>query len=148
MHYHFRVHDDSDGLWAECVELKGCFSCNDTSKGQTTIDVLKANCEEALECYLYTDEKDEKRQIPMPNTVLDKKSDLLQIQVEPKTTFSLLMRYYRTQAKLTQAKAAKLLGMKNLYSYQRLERKANPTLSTMQKIKDVFPDIPLEQVFN
>lgn len=26
MQYHFRIHKDQDGLWAECVELPGCMT--------------------------------------------------------------------------------------------------------------------------
>lgn len=49
---------------------------------------------------------------------------------------------------MTQREAAKLLGMKNIYSYQRLEsgKTANPELLTLVKIKKVFPEIDLDDV--
>ena len=44
-------------------------------------------------------------------------------------------------------KAAEMLGMKNVYSYQRLEKKTNATLSIIGKIRTTFPDIKLEYLF-
>jgi DNA-binding phage protein len=38
------------------------------------------------------------------------------------------------------------LGFKNLFSYQRLERKGNPSLSTMKKVKALFPEISIDFV--
>jgi hypothetical protein len=36
--------------------------------------------------------------------------------------------------------------MKNIYSYQRLERRANPSLATIGKIKRVFPELSVDYV--
>jgi hypothetical protein len=47
---------------------------------------------------------------------------------------------------MTQKQAAEMMGMKNLYSYQRLEKKANLTLAIIKKIHAVFPEIGLERV--
>jgi transcriptional regulator with XRE-family HTH domain len=47
---------------------------------------------------------------------------------------------------MTQKQAAEMMGMKNVYSYQRLEKKSNPTLSIMKKIHLVFPEIKLENL--
>lgn len=46
MLYGFQIHRESDGYWAECIELKGCRSEGDT------IEELKANLQEALDLYL------------------------------------------------------------------------------------------------
>jgi antitoxin HicB len=46
MHYHFRIHKDQDGLWAECVELPGCMTQADS------IPDLEKNMIEALSLYL------------------------------------------------------------------------------------------------
>ena len=46
MHYHFQIHDDEDGLWAECVELEGCQTQADSP------EELERNMQEALELYL------------------------------------------------------------------------------------------------
>lgn len=46
MVYHFRVHEEDNGYWAECVELAGCITEADS------LDWLAANAEEALNLYL------------------------------------------------------------------------------------------------
>jgi transcriptional regulator with XRE-family HTH domain len=56
------------------------------------------------------------------------------------------LRSARQANNLTQKQAAELLGMKNLYSYQRLERRSNPTLSILKRIKEVFPQISIDQL--
>jgi transcriptional regulator with XRE-family HTH domain len=48
---------------------------------------------------------------------------------------------------MTQKQAAGMLGMKNVYSYQRLEKKSNPTLNIIKKIHNVFPEIKLNYLF-
>jgi antitoxin HicB len=49
---------------------------------------------------------------------------------------------------MTQKDVAKLMGFKNLYSYQRLEKAktANPELSTLVQIKRLFPELDLEDI--
>ncbi len=37
--------------------------------------------------------------------------------------------------------------MKNVYSCQRLEKRANPGLSTLMKIHEIFPDFPMGMIF-
>jgi len=36
--------------------------------------------------------------------------------------------------------------MKSLYSYQRLEKRSNPTLALLKRIKEVFPQISLDEL--
>jgi hypothetical protein len=36
--------------------------------------------------------------------------------------------------------------MKSLFSYQRLERRSNPSLATLRKVKGLFPDFSLDLV--
>ena len=49
---------------------------------------------------------------------------------------------------LSQKEVADMIGLKNLYSYQRLEspKSANPALLTISKIKQIFPDLKLDLV--
>lgn len=49
---------------------------------------------------------------------------------------------------MTQQEAAKLLGMKSLYSYQRLEssKKSNPTLSMLHRVKRLFPELKIDDL--
>jgi antitoxin HicB len=46
MKYHFKIHRDKDGLWSECIELKGCVT------QANSIKELKINMQEALNLYL------------------------------------------------------------------------------------------------
>jgi transcriptional regulator with XRE-family HTH domain len=56
------------------------------------------------------------------------------------------LRQLRIRKHLTQKEAARRLGMRSLYCYQRLERRSNPSLATMKKIKTLFPDFSLDSV--
>lgn len=103
MVYHFKVHRDADGLWAECVEL------------------------------------------PLPDE-LGVSGDTFTVAPDPAISLSVLLRHLRHTHKYTQQQVAEQLGMKNLYSYQRLERRANPSLSTIKKIKRVFPELSVDYV--
>lgn len=42
MKYHFFIHTDSDGVWAQCIELPECKTQGDSR------EVLKTACYEAL----------------------------------------------------------------------------------------------------
>ena len=46
MVYHFKVHKESNGYWAECIELKACVTQADT------YNKLLKNMEAALNLYL------------------------------------------------------------------------------------------------
>lgn len=58
----------------------------------------------------------------------------------------MLLRKYREEHHYTQKEVAEKLGMKNIFSYQRLERRSNPSLSTLNKLKQVFPDLSVDYV--
>ena len=49
---------------------------------------------------------------------------------------------------MSQKEVANMIGLKNIYSYQRLEspKSANPALVTIAKIKQVFPELKLDLV--
>lgn len=66
--------------------------------------------------------------------------------MDPQIALSVVLRNYREQRHYTQYEVAEKLGMKNLYSYQRLERRSNPSLSTLRKLKRVFPDLSVDYV--
>ena len=71
---------------------------------------------------------------------------ILEVQVEPTVALSVLLRNYRIRNDLTQREVAERLGMKSLYSYQRLERKSNPSLATLSRLKQVLPDFSVDYV--
>jgi len=137
--YHFRINKDAGWYWAEGVELEGCLT-----QGKT-LDELKSNLHEALNLYL-----DEPANSPVvfpppdPNIAGD---DVLVIPVAAEVSFSMLLRQHRLKRNLTQKQVAEKMGMKNIYSYQRLERRSNPNLKTIGKVKTIFPELPLESVF-
>ncbi len=69
--------------------------------------------------------------------------------VDPNIAFSLYLKHLRLKHNLTQKQIARMLGMKNIYSYQRLEspKKVNPSLSMIGKIKTIFPEFKIDDIF-
>ena len=140
MFYHFKIHKESNGYWAECIELDGCITQGDTLKE------LEYNMFEALNLYL-DEPSDSKVIFPLPKKSISGKN-IKKVPVDSKIAFSLYLKHYRNKRGLTQKQVASLLGMKNIYSYQRLEssKSANPSLKTIEKIKSVFPEFKLDDV--
>jgi predicted RNase H-like HicB family nuclease/DNA-binding XRE family transcriptional regulator len=136
MKYHFKIHKEKTGFWAECLELNGCSTQADT-QGE-----LYKNCEEALNLFL-EEPFDSKIIFPLPDSSLDVEKNIIEIQVEPEIALAVLLRNYRLNSNMTQKQVAEMLGMKNIYSYQRLEKKSNPTLTIINKIHTIFPEIEL-----
>ena len=137
MTYHFRIHDEN-GLWAECVELEGC-----VTQGQDRVE-LEKNMHEALDLYL---EEPEFSTVVFPAPAFEpSEANVVAVEVDPAIAFSLQLRQLRLRHKMTQREAAERLGMRNLYSYQRLERRSNPSLLTIKKVKNLFPDFSLDLV--
>jgi antitoxin HicB len=140
MRYHFKVHQEKKGYWAECVELKGCITQANSKKE------LFAHAQEALNLYL--DEPENSKVIfPEPNGSA-KGKELIEVPVDPKIAFAMILRQERVKHHLTQNQVAKKLGYKNPYSYQRLEnsKTANPSLLTIVSLKSIFPDLNLETI--
>jgi DNA-binding XRE family transcriptional regulator len=73
-------------------------------------------------------------------------ANVVAVEVDPSIAFSLQLRQLRLRHNLTQKEVARRLGMRNLYSYQRLERRSNPSLATIKKVKNLFPDFSLDSV--
>lgn len=139
MIYHFTVHKEENGFWAQCVELSGCQTQADS------FDALKQACEESLNLYL-EEPKDSKKVFPLPDESLDNEVSLLKARVDAEIALAVLLKHHRSKSKLTQKQMAEMLGMRNLYSYQRLEKRSNPTLSIIKRIHSVFPEIGLEKI--
>ena len=141
MFYNFKVHKEKKGYWAECLELKGC-----VTQAESYDELLK-NMEESLNLYL--DEPESSKIIfPLPKKNIPGKY-IVKIAVNHKIAFAIKMKIYRSKKGLSQRQVADLLGMKNIYSYQRLEstKKANPNLSTIARIKLIFPDFNIDDIF-
>ena len=140
MHYHFKIHKEKSGFWADCIELEGC-----RSEG-STMDDLKSNLQEALDLYL-SEPSDSNLFFPEPKMKISKK-DIIQITVSPNVAFAYNLRKQRILNNMTQKQVTEKLGLKNLYSYQRLEsaKTSNPALSTLFKIKQVFPKLKVDDL--
>ncbi|MGE3973018.1 MAG: helix-turn-helix domain-containing protein [Bdellovibrionales bacterium] len=142
MKYHFRVHKEGRGYWAECVELKGCVTQGHSLKN------LEKNMAEAL--HLYLDEPSDSSLIfPLPKKTL-RAPNLVTVLVEPRAAFSFYLRNLRLQRGLTQKQVAEKMGFKNIYSYQRLEssKTANPELATIVEIKKIFPEFSVDDLIS
>lgn len=141
MYYHFKIHNDSDGLWAECIELDGCVSQAEN------MEELEKNMKEALEVFL-DEPPDSKIIYSLPDDSIELKNDIVRVKVNFQIAFPFYLREQRLINHKTQREMSKILGLKHLYSYQRLEssKKANPELKTLVKLKEVFPEFDLNMV--
>ncbi len=140
MKYHFKIHKEGSGFWSECVELEGLLTQADTK------EELWENMQDALNLYLQEPAESDYL-AALPNPKLSKKSNLVQVSVDPEIAFAFMVRYHRMKKRLTQKQAAKKMGFKSLYSYQRLEKKCNATLEMIAKIKGLFPDFSIDFAF-
>lgn len=142
MVYHFKIHKESPGYWAECVELDGC-----QTQG-ATMEELKKNAAEALNLFL-SEPEESGVLFPLPQRKTKKDSRILLVPVEPGVALSLMLKHLRAKRKLTQQKTAELLGFASIYSYQKLEspKTSNPELKTLKKLKGVFPELRLDELF-
>ncbi len=137
MTYHFHLHPGKPA-WAECVELPGCVTQAESRRE------LLLNMREALNLFLA--EPPESRVLfPVPVS-RPRGRNIVPVDVDPRVAFALQLRQHRIKSGLTQKEAARRLGMRNLYSYQRLERRANPSLATIQRVRALFPDLSLDSI--
>jgi antitoxin HicB len=140
MKYHFKIHKEESGFWAECLELKGCRTQGDTA------EELDYNMKEVLNLYL-SEPPESKLIFPLPKKHV-RGSGIVQVPVEPGVAFAFHLRRLRLKRGLTQKEAAKRLGFKNLFSYQRLEspKNANPALDTIAKVMRLFPELSVDEI--
>ncbi len=140
MEYHFRIYQEDDGYWAECVELPGCMTQADNRED---LDVMMG---EALELYL--DEpitSDMCHPLPEEMATDDK---IVCVPVPATVALPLLVRHQRLKNGLSIEQARQRLGFKHRTDYVRLEHKGNPTLQKIVRIKEAWPDFPLEKCFS
>lgn len=138
MKYHFKIHREGKGFWAECIELSGCFTQADST------EELRENMQEALNLYIEEPENSKKLAALPDSSILPSRS-VVEVQLDPSIAFSFMVRYNRIQQGLTQREAANKLGFENIYSYQRLEnKKCNPTLKVLYQIKKAFPNFSVD----
>jgi predicted RNase H-like HicB family nuclease/DNA-binding XRE family transcriptional regulator len=137
--YHFKIHKEKGGFWAECIELPGCVTQANSK------EELHVNMHEALNCFLEESE-DSEYIAPLPKSSIKPSRTVVEISVHPSVALAFSIRRQRIKQGLTQREVADQLGMKGIYSYQRLERKCNPTLDLIYKLVLVFPAISLDKI--
>lgn len=139
MRYHFKVHKEKEGFWAECIELPGCVTQADTK------EELEFNMQEALNLYL-EEVEDYEYLAPLPKASIKEGRNITEVPVDPSVALAFSIRYQRIKQGLTQREAANQLGMKAIYSYQRLEKRCNPTLDLIYKLVLLFPALSLDKI--
>jgi antitoxin HicB len=140
MKYHFKIHKEKKGYWAQCLEMSGCVTQAETMKE------LKANMKEVVELMLY-EPADSRDVAPLPNTKIKASKSVVLVSPDPHVALAHMVRYYRIKHNMTQKQIAEKMGFGDIYSYQRLETpKCNPTLKTILKIKEILPEISIDLV--
>lgn len=142
MKYHFKIHHDPDGIWAQCIELPGCYTQADT------LDELQLAMQEVINLAIEEPE-DSKDLEAFPDESIVCTKDIVEVSVDPKIALAFLVRYHRIKQGFTQQEMANKMGFDSLYSYQRLETgSTNPTLTTIAKIKSTFPDLSVDYIID
>lgn len=138
MKYHFKVHKEGKGFWAQCIELEGCITQADSRKE------LDKRMQEVLN--LYIDEPhDSKDLAAFPDDSISLSRNIVEVRVDPSIAFAFIVRYHRIKEGLTQQEVADKLGFEHINSYQRLEsKKCNPTLRILSLLKKAFPDFSVD----
>lgn len=139
MKYHFKIHKEGKGFWAECLELPGCLTQADSK------EELLENMEDALNTYLQ-EPSDSEYLAPLPDRKIKITRSVVEVRVAPEIAMAFTLRYNRIKSRKTQEEVAKALGMKNLYSYQRLERRCNPTLAMIARLLEVYPKLSVDRI--
>lgn len=141
MRYHFKVHKEGAGFWAECLELPGCLTEGDSR------EELFENMQDALNTYI-EEPKDSKYLANMPDDSITKSRSIVEVPVDPSIALAFSIRRQRIEQGFTQKETAKKLGMKDIYSYQRLEKKCNPTFDVISKLANLFPALSLDAILH
>ncbi len=141
MQYHFKIHKEGEGYWAECIELPGCVTEGDSK------EELYENMQDALNTYL-EEPADSKYIASLPKKLKKGSRNIVAVSVDPSIAFAFLIRRQRIKKGLTQKQVAEKLGMKRIFSYQRLERRCNPTLEQITKLIGIFPSLYLDKIFH
>ncbi len=141
MKYHFRIHKEKGGYWAESVEE----GLNANTQADT-LEELHKNMKEVLELCL--EEPEDSTYIPpLPDPSI-KGRNIVEVPVDPKIALAAMVRRERLEHKLSQRKAAEKLVFKNVIQYQRWEsgKNLNPELDTLIKLKRIFPGLSVDAV--
>jgi antitoxin HicB len=124
-------HPDEKGYWVEFPDLPGC-----VTEGETLEDA-KEMAKEALSAMLESLDS-RKKSIPIPSNI--KGNDIHYIEPSLNVAFAISLKREREKMGLTQKQVAEKANITWSF-YQRIEnpRKSNPTLSTIEKLRKIFP---------
>ncbi|MGK0181285.1 MAG: putative RNase H-like HicB family nuclease [Halioglobus sp.] len=144
MKYHFQFQEEENGRFsAFCIELDGCFT-----EGDSFEDLLH-NMQEALDLYIDEPEPEDGGYLsPLPNCEIKSSRNIVEVRLDPTLAFGLLLKHERIGQGKRQEDLKKEMGFDRIYSYQRLEKKVNAGIETIDKVKQVFPNFPVEKVFD
>jgi antitoxin HicB len=142
MKYHFKIHKESHGYSANCIELEGCRT------QANTLVKLRKNAAEALNLFL-SEPTESKLVFPKPKSRLAGKN-IFEVNVEASIAIANRIRETRIENELTQHAMKDRLGIKTLSNYQRLEdpARANPAWTTLLLIKKAFPDFHVDDLMS
>lgn len=142
MYYHFKIHKEAKGFWAECIELQGCHT------EAKNMNSLLRNMNEVLNLYL-SESVESNVIFELPSSKIICSSDIVKVKVDPSVAFAFLIKRYRIKKKLTLREMADRLNIKSINTYSKLEKakSSNPELRTLAKIKDTFLDFPFGVLF-
>ena len=140
MQYHFKIHKEDNEYWAQGIELQGCFT-----QGKDKED-LEKNMSEALDLAV-AEPADSDDLAPLPDNSIRTTKTVVRVKLDPKIALSLWLRYLRKKHHYTQKEVSEKLDFKSVYQYQRMESsKYNPTLKTLVELKDIFPELSIDDI--
>jgi antitoxin HicB len=124
-------HQDEKGYWVEFPDLPGCLTEGDT------MEEAKEMAKEALSAMLESFDS-RKMLIPIPSKI--EGENIRYIEPELNVAFAISLKREREKMGLTQKQVAEKANITWSF-YQKIEnpRKSNPTLSTIEKLRKVFP---------
>lgn len=88
MRYHLKIHKETCGYSAQCIELEGCLTEADT------LEDLFVNMQEALN--LYIDEPENSKELAaLPDVSIKVSKTILEVPLDPQIAFAFMVRYWR-----------------------------------------------------
>jgi len=88
MHYHFKIHKEDNGFWAECIELPGCIT-----EGNTKSELFE-NMKQALNTYL--DEPEDSQYLAaLPKKSMELSRSVVKVPVDPALALAFSIRRQR-----------------------------------------------------
>jgi antitoxin HicB len=123
---------DEGGYVVQFIDIPSCVTEGDT------LEEAKAMAKEALSGVLASMDS-RKIKIPVPTEKPEDNSDIYFIEPDLKIAFAITLKQERERQGLTQKEVAGRMNV-NWTFYQRIEnpRKSNPTLTTIEKLENVF----------